>query len=519
MKLTKKEKIITRFAPSPTGLFHIGSARTALFNYLFAKNPPGGGNGKFILRIEDTDIERSKLEFEKDIIESLEWLGIKWDKGPVRQSERKKVYRKYLEKLLQEKKAFYCFCASDELEAKRQEQMSRGLAPKYDGKCADLSDLEIKENLRNNKKYVIRFRTPIEKIKFNDFVKGEIEFDGGLIGDFVIAKDLDTPLYNFTVVVDDFEMAVSHIIRGEDILPNTPKQIFIEQALGFNTPKFGHIPLILGPDKSKLSKRHGATSLNEYKAQGYLPETIINFLAFLGWNPGTEKEIFSLKDLVKEFSVDRIQTSAAIFNIERLDYLNGYYIRHMPIKKLAELCVPYLIEANLIMPVIGAQEIMPNFTGYFGKEIIQKIVNAQTKKEIDMKYLEKAISLYQERLKKLSEIGELVDFFFKDNLEYEKSLLVWKNSSNDEIKAVIDKLVNILSDMKDWKKEKLEKILLGEAEKIAGEFNKGKDKGFMLWPMRVALTGKKSSAGPFEVAEVLGKEKTIKRLESAKENI
>lgn len=476
------KNIVVRFAPSPTGYFHIGSARTALFNYLFTRK----NRGKLILRIEDTDKERSSLEYEKDIIESLKWLGIKWDKGPIRQSERKEIYKKHLKKLIEENKAYYCFCPKEELEAKRQEQISRGQAPKYNGKCASLSKEEVENNLREGKDYVVRFKTPVKKIKFNDLVRGEIEFDGGLVGDFTIAKDLDNPLYNFTVVVDDYEMKISHVIRGEDLLPNTPKQIFLEDALGFNHVEYVHLPLILGPDKSKLSKRHGATSVNEYKKTGYLPEAIVNFLGFLGWNPNTEKEIYSLSSLIKEFSVDNIQKSAAVFNIERLNYLNGFYIRKKPIKELVKLCIPYLLEAGLI----SLSE--------------KKYVITDTNEEVSIKYLEKVVSLYQERIKKLSEIGELTDYFFKGKIEYERDLLKWKNA---DTKDAIDKIYNILSGIKEWKN--LEKALMPEAEK----FNS--DRGFMLWPFRVALTGRKSSASPFDIALVLGKEKTLKRIKYA----
>jgi glutamyl-tRNA synthetase len=481
------EKVITRFAPSPTGLFHIGSARTALFNYLFAKNK----KGRFILRIEDTDKERSKMEYEKDIIESLKWLNIKWDKGPVRQSERKEIYKKYLEKLLSEGKAYRCFCTSEELEAKRQEQMSRGLAPKYDGMCASLKEQEIEYRVKKGERFVVRFKTPNRKIKFRDLIRGDIEFDGGLIGDFTISRGLDYPLYNFTVVVDDSDMEITHVIRGEDLLPNTPKQIFLEEALGFSHPNFAHLPLILGPDRSKLSKRHGATSLSEYKSQGYLPEAVINFLAFLGWNPGDEKEIFSLEGLIKEFSIERVQKSAAVFNTDKLDYLNGFYIRRMDAKKITELCMPYLTKANII-----------------------------TSKS-DKKYIERAISLYSERIKKLSDITKLVDFFFKEKLDYDRGLLVWKDASLEETKFAIDRIINILSSIKDkdWKKEKLEKLLLGEAEKFASQKNKGKDRGCLLWPLRAAITGKKSSAGPFEVAEVLGRERVLNRLKDATNKI
>lgn len=477
-KAEKSKKVIVRFPPSPTGSFHIGSARTALFNYLFAQK----NNGKFLLRIEDTDKERSKPEFENDIIGSLNWLGISWDGDIVKQSQRVEVYKKHLEKLLKDDKAYYCFCSPEDLEASRQEQMSRGVAPKYNGKCSDLSKAEIEKNLAEGKKPVIRFRTPAEKIIFTDLVRGDIEFDSGLIGDFVIAKDPENPLYNFTVVVDDSDMEITHIIRGEDHIPNTPKQILLQEALGFARPEYAHLPLILGTDRSKLSKRHGAVSLGEYRKEGYLKEAIINFVAFLGWNPGNDKEIYAIEELIKDFKIEQIQKSGAIFNIEKLNFINGVYIREKPIKELAQMCRPYL-------KITGQSD----------------------------SYIEKSVLLYQDRLKKLSEIGELTDFLFTDDLEYNKELLIWKDARAIEVKTILDKIIELVSDIRDneWKKEKIESILTPEAEAISVAIRNKKDRGYVLWAFRVALTGKKSSAGPFEIAEVLGKQKTIQRVEEA----
>lgn len=504
-KFIKPGEIKTRFAPSPTGFLHLGSARTALFNFLFAKK----NQGSFILRIEDTDIERSNPKFEKDIIENLKWLGIEWDGGPYKQSKRGDIYAKYLEKLLKEDKAYYCFCSEEELEAKRQEKMSRGEAPRYNGKCAKLSKKEVEKNLSEGKKSVIRFKTPAQKVEFNDLIRGKIEFDTKLIGDVSIAKNLTTPLYNFAVVVDDFEMKISHVIRGEDLLPNTPIQILLQKTLGFSQPQYGHLPLILGPDRSKLSKRHAAVSVGEYKKQGYLPETMVNFLAFLGWNPGVEREIYSLASLIKEFSIERVQKGGAIFNIKRLDFLNGFYIRQKSAEKLTELCIPYLIQDGLIEPLLKSEQYPP---AYGGMSISQSYKIIETKEEVKFDYLKNIVSLYQERLKKLSEISELTDFFFKAQLDYDKKLLKWKDMSGEKIKNSLDKSVDILSKIKEgqWTEKSLENILILEAEKT-------KDRGELLWPLRAALTGKEASAGPFGIAQILGKEKTVERLKEAKE--
>jgi len=504
-------EIRTRFAPSPTGFLHIGSVRSCLFNYLFAKK----NHGVFVLRIEDTDKERSKPEFEKNILDTLKWLGIEYDEGPdvegdygpYSQSKRVDIYEKYLKKLLDEDKAYHCFCSEEELEAQRQYQMSIGEAPRYSGKCAQISKEEVRKRMSDGESSVIRFRVSPKAVKFNDVIRGEVEFDASLMGDIVIAKSFSEPLYNFSVVIDDFEMKISHVIRGEEHLSNTPKQILIQEALGFSRPIYAHLPLILGSDRSKLSKRHGAIPILEYKNQGYLPETLINFMAFLGWNPGVEREIYSMPSLVKEFSLEKIQKGGAIFNIKRLDFLNGFYIRQKSIEKLAEICLPYLIETGLIMPEFKTQQYPP---AYGGQEIVQGYKIIQTGEEINLESLQKIISPYKERLKKLSEISELTDFFFKDKLEYDKNLLRWGEMSDKEIKISLDRSEKVLykTDRENWNKENLEKVLMLEAEA------KG-DRGYLLWPLRVALTGKEASAGPFEIAEIFGKEKTLKRIREA----
>lgn len=495
--ITKKEAkkldraVRVRIAPSPTGAFHIGNARTALFNYLFAKK----NNGKFILRIEDTDKERSEQKWTEEIISELKWLGIDWDEGPdiggefgpYKQSQRFDIYEKYLKQLLDEDKAYFCFCTEEELENKRQEQMSRGLAPKYDGACAHLSKEIVKNNLAEKKSFVIRFRVENKKIKFNDLIRGEVEFDTSLLGDIVIAKNLKSPIFHFAVVVDDFEMKISHVIRGEDHISNTPRQILIQEALGFDKIIYGHLPLLLNPDKSKLSKRKGDVSLASYHTQGYLPEAMINFLALLGWNPGTEKESFSLQQLIKEFSIEKVQKSGAVFNVQRLDFINGFYIREKDIEKLTELCIPYLKTAGLL--VVG---------------------------QASENKLEKIVEVSRTRMKKLLDIVELSDFFFMDKLSFDKDLLKWGSMHDADIKDALLLCDKIISEIKDWDTKEIEEVLLAKA----GEFNMQKNypeknRGYLLWPLRVALSGKQFSPSPFEIAEILGKEKTLKRINEA----
>ena len=491
MKKNTIKEIRVRIAPSPTGPAHIGTARTALFNYLFAKQ----NKGKFVLRIEDTDKERSEQKWTDEVIEQLKWLGIEWDEGPdidgkfgpYKQSQRIDIYKKYLEKLLEEKKAYYCFCSEEDLEAKRQDQMSRGLAPKYDGKCRNLSKEEVQKKITANEPSVIRFKILDKKIKFADLIRGEVEFDAGLLGDVVIAKDLENPLYHFAVVVDDFEMQISHIIRGEEHLSNTSRQILIQEALEFYQPVYAHLPLMLNADKSKMSKRQGDVAISDYHNNGYLPEALINFMVLLGWNPGTEKEIFTLQQLVKEFSIDKVQKAGAVFNIQRLDFINGFYIREKPIEKLTELCKPYLKEAGLLV-----------------------------QGQVSENKLEKIIEVSRTRMKKLSDIVELSDFFFQDKLAYDKNLLKWDAMKEEDVKGALLLCDKVLSELKDWDIKKIEEVLLAGA----GEFNKQKgypekNRGFLLWPLRVALSGKQFSPSPFEIADILGREKTLKRIAEA----
>ncbi|MCH7551909.1 glutamate--tRNA ligase [Patescibacteria group bacterium] len=511
-------KVRTRFAPSPTGPLHMGNARTALFSYLFSKKE----EGDFIVRIEDTDRERSKTEWEQDVLENLTWLGLHWDEGPggnedkggfgpYRQSERTGIYKEYLERLLEEKKAYWCFCTQDELEAQRQDQASRGETPRYSGRCKALSLKEQEQNKEAKKSGVIRFTIEPRKIVFKDLIRGEISFDMALTGDIVIAKDIETPLYNFTVVVDDELMKITHVIRGEDHISNTPKQQLIQKALGFKQHiQYAHLPLILGEDKTKLSKRHGDNSVTRFRKDGYLPDAIINFLVLLGWNPGDEREIFSLQELIKEFSLERVQKGNAVFSLQRLDWINGFYLRKKSKKALAELVIPYLKEAGLLEQNGNGEQ--REF--HLKMQKSEPYTIKETGEGISLESLMEIASLYQERLKKLSEIVELTDFFFQKELTYEKELLSWKGMGEQEIIESLGKTEKLLYEIKenDWKKEELEKILIKEAEAMG-------DKGKLLWPLRVALTGKKSSAGPFDVAFVLKKEKVLQRIEQAKKKL
>ena len=461
--------IRVRIAPSPTGQMHVGTARTALFNWLFAKK----NNGVFILRIEDTDKERSKKEHEDNILAGLEWLGLDYQEGPIRQSERGEIYAKYIKKLLDSGSAFYCYHTPAELVKEKEGQMAKKVALRH--VCIH----KTKTGERVDSK-IIRVANPGGKIKFTDLIRGEIEFDADLLGDFSIAKDEDTPLYNLAATIDDYEMKISHVMRGEDHISNTPKQLLMFRALGLEPPQFAHLSMILGTDKSKLSKRHGATALTEYKEMGYLPEAMFNFLAMLGWSPGNDNEIMSREEIVKKFSLDHVQKSGAVFNVEKLDWLNGEYIRAMSRDALTEAVKPYLPHDS----------------------------------DLD---LQKIVALEQPRMKKLSEIGESTEFFFKDKPEYDFELLRWKDMEDEEIKKILEKLEKLLDEIpeKDYVKDKLEKIIMPKAEEW-GSIEGKVDRGRVLWPFRVALTGQKASPGPFEVAEILGKKRCLQRVQEAK---
>ena len=430
------------------------------------------------MRIEDTDLERSDKKFEKDIIESLKWLGLDWDEGPdvektsskfigeygpYRQSERLDSYEKYLHKLIDENLAYYCFCTKEQLEDDRQAMLTQGLAPKYSGRCRLLKPEEGEVKLKSGENHIIRFKMPETKITFKDLIRDSVTFDAGLMGDIAIAKDIKVPLYNFAVVIDDYEMEISHVIRGEDHLANTPKQIALQKALGFPHPHYGHLPLILDPDRSKMSKRYSATSIKEYRDQGFLPDALINFIALLGWHPKDDREILSRDVLVKEFDIDRIQKAGAVFDEEKLEWVNQQYLKRYDNKTLASLLK----------------------TGGF------------VRGEPSERLLTGAIELTKERMKKLSDFPELAGFFFELS-DYPSELLIWKDVSREKTLENLKALLEIIPDV-------------AAVMKLAEERGRGE----VLWPLRAALSGKQASPGPLEIMEVLGKSETAKRIKNA----
>ena len=475
-------QIRTRFAPSPTGYLHIGSLRTVLFAYLLAKSQ----KGKLILRIEDTDKKRAVAGAEEKLIAILDWLGLQFDEGPqqggeygpYRQSEREDIYQKYVDRLLAKGLAYRCFCTPERLREMREKQQAGKQPPRYDRSCRGLSEEQIKKKLADKEPYVVRQPMPEEGIvAVQDELRGEIEFKAADLDDHVLIKSDGMPTYQFAVVVDDHVMEISHVVRGDEWIPSFPKNILLYQAFGWTPPQFIHLPLTLNKEGGKLSKRQGDVAVEDYKAKGYLPEALLNYSVLLGWHPPGDKEIFSLPELVKIFKVKNLGTSAAVFDIAKLDYLNGYYIRQKPLDELAELCKPFL------------SKYWNNFSQY---------------------YIKKVITLEQERLKRLDEIGELTEFFFVEDLVYPFELLVWKKVSKEQTSDNLEKIIELLAKIPDsnWTDNSVESAIMAYLRA------KGFKTGEYLWPMRAALTGRKASPGPFAVAEVLGKEISLKRIKA-----
>lgn len=467
--------IRVRFAPSPTGPLSFGNVRTALFNWLFARRY----GGEFVLRIEDTDKERSKKEFEDDLLTGLKWLGLNWDGEIEWQSQRTEIYKNYLKKLLQEKKAYYCFCSEEKLDAERQEQLTCGIAPKYSGTCADLSETIAEEKIKKGESAVIRFRMPAEIVVFNDLIRGKTSFDTGLFGDIVIAKGLEQALYNFAVVIDDFEMKISHVIRGEDHISNTPKQIMIQRSLGFSQPEYAHLPLILGPDRKKLSKRYLETSFNQYAADGYLPEAMMNFLILLGWHPAQDREVVTKEEMLKEFDLSRVQKGGAIFNLQKLDWLNAHYLRGLNDTELLE-------RLKSFVPAEWIEENPPASGGR----------------------LARLAKIEKSRLKNLKEFGQENKFIF-ELPNYSTKLLFWKETPADKTRVTLE---TVLALTKSWPDENFTD---SEFQNKLNDIALKNGRGETFWPLRAALSGQKNSPGPVEIMEILGKTESVSRIKKA----
>lgn len=477
-----------RMAPSPTGPLHIGTARTSLYNYLLARHV----GGTYVLRIEDTDLARSTVEFEADIIDNLHWLGITWDEGPqvaggddigpygpYRQSKRMDLYAREADRLLEEGHAYHCWCTPDELEAVRHEQAARKEPPRYNGRCLSLTAADLALFTAEGRRPAVRLKVPPETIRFDDLIRGEVEFDNSLLGDFLIVRASGVPLYHFVVVVDDEAMEITHVIRGEDHLSNTPKHIALIGALGYREPRFGHIPLILNPDRSKMSKRKSQTAITAYLEQGYLPEALVNFLAFLGWSPGTEEEIFTLDELARRFEISAVHKGGAVFDADRLDYLNGVYIRNLTDEQLALRLRPFLPEA-------------------LADETVLRVV-----------------PLIKERLVRLGDAAELVAFLVETDAQvaalYQPDDLLPKGRDRAQVAGAVSAARESLQGLgdDDFSADVLETTCRAGADEL------GWKAGDYFRPLRLAVTGRRVTPPLFGSMELLGRERVLARLDLA----
>ncbi len=474
-------EVRVRIAPSPSGYLHVGTARTAVYNWLFAQKQ----KGKFILRIEDTDETRSSDEMVEGIIEALLWLGLKWDEGPLYQSQRMQLYQKSAQKLLENQKAYFCYCTPDELQAKREEAQKKKIAWKYDRKCYFLTD-EEKQNLESkNLPKAIRLLVPDGKTSFQDIVYRDLEKENRNIEDLILLRSDGRPTYNLACVVDDLEMRISHVIRGNDHLPNTFKQVLIYQALGETPPKFAHLPLILGMDRAKISKRFNAVSVTDYRDQGFLPEAVINFLSLLGWSPKDNQEVLSVAELIEKFSLENVHQANPVFDIQKLEWMNGEYIKAQSDEKLLELVKSFWIEAGLV------QE----------EEFFQK-----------KSWLLKIVGLLNERCKKLADFVDLGKFFFTSEYEFEEKA-VEKQFKNPGVASKLTRLAEKFRSLEGFDKEKSENLV----RNLATDLNLKPAE--LIHPLRLAITGMSFGPSLFEIVELLGKEEVVKRLRRAVEFI
>lgn len=467
-------QVRTRFAPSPTGYLHIGGARTALFNFLFARHH----RGKFILRIEDTDRERSTLEAIDAILDAMKWLDLNWDEGPFYQTERFPLYKQKIQQLLAEGKAYPCVCTPEELEAKRRLAQKEKRKPSYDGTCRPPEGTI--PSPPKDKPYTIRFRSQRDGLTIvSDAVKGEVVFDNRELDDLIAARSDGTPTYNFCVVVDDIDMGITHIIRGDDHLANTPRQILLYQAMGHTPPQFAHVPLILGTDKARLSKRHGATSVTAYRDMGYFPEAVVNYLVRLAWSYG-DQEIFSRDELIEKFTLENVGKSAGVFNPEKFLWVNFHYLKSRPLSQLADEIIPFIQTKGYPVPQ-------------------------------DKRWLEKMIATLQERSKTLVELVESARFYLTDDIFIDEKAA--RKLLTPEVFKPLSALIEKLSSVDNFTEPAIEQAFA----KVLQEWSLSLSQ--LAQPVRVALTGSTVSPGIHEVIAVLGKERTIRRLQSALERV
>ena len=459
--------IRVRFAPSPTGYLHIGGVRTALFNWIFARQ----NGGTFILRIEDTDRNRSTDDAIATIVEGMRWVGLDWDEGPFRQTERMDLYRQYALQLLDKGQAYWCVCTAEELEHRRKEAQAKGLPQKYDGRCRE------KGIQKPGQEAALRFIAPQDsQTVVEDLIKGPVTFENGILDDLIILRSNGYPTYNFSVVVDDAVMGITHVIRGDDHLTNTPRQIPLFRALGFDVPRFGHLPMIMGQDKTRLSKRHGATSILAYREMGYLPEAMLNYLARLGWSAG-DQEIFSHSELIDKFSFEHVQKSSAVFNPEKLLWVNAHHIRHGDPRRIAILLQPFLEQAGLDTRTVSSE------------------------------WMVTLVTVLRERSRTLVEMASAASPYFSPEVAMEAGAA--EKFLTLDIMPKLGKLADQIQETENFSTDSLELIFKQLIEQ------EGMKMGQLAQPVRVALTGRTATPGIFEVMNLLGREKTVTRLRKA----
>jgi len=473
-----------RFAPSPTGYLHIGGARTALFNWLYARH----FGGEFVLRIEDTDALRTVPDSIEQILSGFRWLGMDWDEGPAVggecgpyfQSQRRRLYRQAAEELLKSGHAYWCYCTPEELKARRDLAMKEGRAPMYDGACRNLTETQKQAFEDEGHRPALRLLTPDEGVTaFDDLIRGHIEFENALTGDFVLLKSDGFPTYNFACVVDDSAMNITHVIRADEHISNTPRQIMIYRVLGLKPPEFAHVPMILAPDRSKLSKRHGAMSVQEFHDLGYLPEAVLNYLAFLGWTPSMQKEVVSIEEMVRDFAIEAVSKNPAIYDLQKLTWMNGHYMRTADLDRITELAIPFMHRAGLLPQYVSREQ---------------------------REYLKAILSTMRDRVKTLVEIPDAVVYFYRDDFEYEEKGIK-KQFAREGIAGLLGEAANRLSAMEGpFGQASVEQVYREIIEE------RGIPSGELIHPTRLALTGRSIGPGLFDVLALLGKERSIARL-------
>lgn len=478
-------QVRVRFAPSPTGELHIGGARTALFNWLFARRC----GGCFILRLDDTDRERSLQEHFQSILDSLRWLGLGWDEGPeiggeygpYIQSERLSLYKEEASRLLKEGRAYYCFCSPEALAERKEELRRQGQPPRYDGRCRQFSPEEAEDRIKKES-FIIRIKSPDKgETIVRDIVRGDVTFENRYLDDFILLRSSGLPTYNFASVVDDSKMSISHVIRAEEHLSNTPRQQIIALSLGYEVPYYAHVPMILAPDHSKLSKRHGATAVHEYREMGILPEALLNYLALLGWSPGDDREILTMEEMTESFSLERVTKNPAIYDQDKLTWLNGHYLRTGELERITELVLPFLQQEELIDQEVSDED---------RRKVLQ------------------VVEVVRDRVKTLKEVAEAVDYFFKDEYTFD-SEGVEKHFKQDGVGDILQEVAQTMEQVEPFEPEEIKKTLKQVSK------NKKVSPSKVNLPTRLAVSGRTMGPDLFETISLLGKQKIVERIHRA----